>query len=53
MMYWMNKEHGYLVTESELYADAEAMGYDDITDPCSVYYLDYTVHYTETNYMVK
>ena len=31
--YWMHKEHGYLVPEHMLYEDADAMGYEDITDP--------------------
>ena len=51
--YWMNKEHGYLVTEGVLYEDADAMGYEDITDPTSVEYLNYSIYYTKTNIIVK
>lgn len=43
--YYMNKEHGNLVTYAELWQDAEENGYDDITDPCSVEYLNWALHY--------
>ncbi len=50
MYYWMNKEHGYLVTDDEIYDDAVSMEYDDITDPTSVEYLNYSLYYTHTTY---
>lgn len=52
-MYWMHKEYGYIVPENELFADAEEMGYDDITDPTSVEYLNYSLYYVKTNYRVS
>lgn len=51
-MYWMHKEFGYLLTADELFADAEAMGYDDITDPCSAEYGNYNLYYQRTNMVV-
>lgn len=51
--YYMNKEHGYLVAGWELYDDALSMHYDDITDPTSVEYLNFSLHYTKTRYIVK
>lgn len=50
--YYMNKEMGNLVTAEELYDDALECGYDDITDPTSVEYLNYSLHYSLTNYAV-
>lgn len=47
--YWMHKENGYIVPETELYADAEENDYDDITDPCSVEYGNFNLYYTRTN----
>lgn len=44
--YWMNKEHGYIVPETELFSDAEEMEYDDITDPTSVEYRNFNLHYS-------
>lgn len=46
--YYMNKEHGYLVPGYELHKDAIEMEYDDITDPTSVEYGNYELHYTKT-----
>ena len=51
--YYMNKEHGHLLTADELYADAVEFEYDDITDPTSVEYLNYSLHYSLTNYTVN
>lgn len=51
--YWMHKENGYIVPETELYADAEENGYDDITDPCSVEYGNFNLYYTKTNLTAK
>jgi len=51
--YWMNKEHGYLVPETDLYRDAEEMEYDDITDPTSVEYLNFNLYYTKTNLIAE
>lgn len=53
MYYWMNKEHGYLVTETELYRDAEEMEYDDITDPCSCEYRNFSLHYSKTKWIAE
>ena len=50
--YWMHKEYGYLVPESELMKDAEEMGFDDITDPCSVEYGNFNLYYEKTTYPV-
>ena len=47
--YWMNKEHGYLVPETELFEDAVDMEYDDITDPTSVEYRNFNLYYVKTN----
>ena len=51
--FWMNKEHGYIIPETELYSDAEEMGYDDITDPTSCEYLNYTLYYEQTNLIAE
>lgn len=48
--YYMNKEHGHLVKECELFDDANICGYDDILDPCSVEYGNYSLHYSLTKY---
>lgn len=50
--YYMNKEHGNLLTEYELWDDAIENGYDDMTDPTSVEYANWKLHYSETNYAV-
>ena len=47
--YWMHKQHGYLIPESTLFEDAEAMGYDDITDPCSCEYRNFNLYYVKTH----
>ena len=52
MYYYMNKEHGNLVTWDELWLDAEENEYDDIIDPCSVEYGNWWIHYSKTNYPV-
>lgn len=51
--YWMNKEEGYIIPESFLSTDADLSGYDDITDPCSVEYGNYNLHYEKTNIPVR
>lgn len=51
--YWMNKEHGYLVSYDEIWQDAIDCGYDDVTDPTSIDYLDWSVRYTLTRYTVE
>lgn len=51
--YYMNKEHGHLVTKENLWQDANECGYDDITDPCSCEYGRIELHYSLTNYMVQ
>lgn len=50
--YWMHKEYGHLIPEDKLYEDAEELGYDDVTDPTSVEYLNYELYYCRTNYVV-
>lgn len=49
----MHKEYGHLVPETDLYKDAEELGYDDITDPCSVEYGNFNLYYEKTNMTVK
>lgn len=51
--YWMNKEFGYIVPETDLYADALDQGYEDILDPCSVEYGNWSLHYAKTNIPVN
>ena len=51
--YWMHKEHGYLVPETKLALDADIMGYDDITDPCSVEYGNFNLYYKKTDMPVE
>lgn len=51
--YWMNKMYGHLVEESKLYEDAEEFGYDDVIDPCSVEYGNWSLHYAKTNILVN
>lgn len=48
----MHKEYGYIIPESELYADADNMGYDDITDPLSVEYRNFNLYYCKTMMLV-
>lgn len=50
--YLMNKEHGYLVKPDELWQDAIENEYDDITDPTSVEYRNFSLHYSLTNYTI-
>ena len=50
--YWMHREYGYLLTEDELFDDALAMNYDDITDECSVEYLNFDLYYVQTTLRV-
>lgn len=50
--YWMHKEFGHIVPETELFADAESLGYDDVTDPCSVEYGNFNLYYQKTNMAV-
>ena len=52
-MYWASKENGYLVPETELWKDAEEMGYDDITDPTSCEYGNFNLYYQPTTLKVK
>ena len=51
--YWMHKEFGYIIPETDLAKDAEEMGYDDIIDPCSVEYGNFNLYYEKTNLAVK
>lgn len=50
--YWMHKEHGHLVPETRLYEDACELELDDITDPTSVEYLNFSLYYEKTNMIV-
>ena len=51
--YWMHKEFGYIIPETDLAKDAEEMGYDDVIDPCSVEYGNFNLYYEKTNLAVK
>lgn len=51
--YWMHKEYGYIIPESDLYHDAEEMGYDDVTDPTSVEYRNFNLYYEKTDWIVE
>lgn len=51
--YWMHKEYGYLVPETDLYRDAEEMEYDDITDPTSCEYLNFNLYYEKTTMIAE
>jgi len=53
MYYWMHKEYGHIVPENKLWEDAEELGYDDITDPCSVEYGNFNLYYEKTNMVVN
>ena len=48
--YYMNKEHGYLVRQENLFTDAVENEYDDIIDPTSCEYNNYSLHYSLTRY---
>lgn len=48
--YFINKELGYLVKKEDLFTDAMENEYDDIIDPTSVEYGNYSLHYSLTNY---
>lgn len=50
--YYMNIEHGYLVRRANLFTDAMENEYDDIIDPCSAEYGNYSLHYSKTRYVV-
>lgn len=50
--YWMHKEDGYIIPESQLMEDAFLNEYDDITDPCSVEYGNYSLYYVKTTIAV-
>lgn len=51
--YWMHKEWGYIIPETDLYDDAIINDYDDITDPCSVEYRNFNLYYQKTNMVVE
>lgn len=51
--YWQHKEHGYIIPESYIMDDAFLNGYDDITDPCSVEYMNFSLYYTKTSMAVR
>lgn len=48
--YYINKELGYLVKKEDLFTDAMENEYDDIIDPTSVEYGNYSLHYSLTNH---
>ena len=48
--YFINKELGYLVKKEDLFTDAMENEYDDIIDPTSVEYGNYSLHYSLTNH---
>ena len=47
--YWMHKEYGHIVPETELMQDACELQLDDITDPTSVEYGNFNLYYEKTN----
>lgn len=47
--YYQNIECGNLVTWSEMWEEAEELGYDDMTDPCSCEYGNWRLHYQRWN----
>ena len=51
--YYINKEHGYLVKPYNLFTDAMENEYDDILDPTSVEYNNYSLHYEKTRYALN
>ena len=52
MYYWMHKEYGHLVPETDLMKDAQELELDDITDPCSVEYDNFSLYYERTEMTV-
>ena len=52
-VYWMDIENGNLVPETDLFTDAEEMGYEDVTDPTSAEYLNFNLHYQRTEWIVE
>ncbi len=51
--YWMHKEYGHIVPESQLMQDAIELELDDITDPTSVEYRNFKLYYEKTSLVVK
>ena len=51
--YYMHKEYGHLVPETELMQDAIDLQLDDITDPLSVEYLNFDLYYEKTDWRVE
>lgn len=51
--YWMHKEDGYIIPESRIMEDAFINMYDDITDPTSVEYGNFSLYYAKTNILVQ
>lgn len=47
--YYENIECGNLVTWDEMWKEAEELGYDDIIDPCSCEYGNWSLHYKQTS----
>lgn len=47
--YWMHKEYGHIVPETELMQDAYELQLDDITDPTSVEYGNFNLYYEKLN----
>lgn len=47
--YWMHKEYGHIIPETELMQDAIELELDDITDPTSVEYGNFNLYYTKLN----
>ena len=48
-MWYENIECGNLVTWDEMWEEAEELGYDDMTDPCSCEYGNWRLHYRQWN----
>ena len=53
MYYYENIECGNLVTWEEMWEEADELGYEDITDPTSVEYGNWYIHYRKTNYRAQ
>ena len=48
MYYWMHKEYGHIVPENRLMEDAIELQLDDVTDPTSCEYLNFSLYYAKT-----
>lgn len=51
--YFMNKDNGNLLKAEEIWQDAIDNEYDDLTDPTSCEYRNFSLHYSITRYVVQ